>query len=69
MENLRKTTKVREKQLRMMEKAREVEKLQLEEYYRQHGCPIQIAEQKFFETVNKIRKEREKIYTEINSQL
>ena len=51
------------------EKAKEHEKQREEEYYREHGHPIDNAEKRFFETVERMRKERETIYEEIKEQL
>ena len=52
-----------------LEKAKEHEKQREEEYYKKNGCPVQHGETKFFETIDKLKKEREKIYLEISSQL
>ena len=93
LENLKKTWKIREKQLKMIgsieisrelkiphlfankihinctEKAKEYEKKREEEYYQKHGHPVDNAEKRFFETVEKMKNERQAIYSEIMSQL
>ena len=69
LENLKKSLKIREKQLAMVEKVKELEKQKLEAHYRQHGHPIKIAEKKYFETVEKMKHERSRLYSEIFSQL
>ena len=51
------------------EKAKEYEKKREEEYYQKHGHPVDNAEKKFFETVEKMKNERQAIYSEIMSQL
>ena len=69
LENLKKSLKIREKQLMMIEKVKELERQKLEAHYKQHGHPIEIAEKKYFETVEKMKTERERLYSEIASQL
>ena len=50
-----------------MEKAKEFEKHREEEKLKSQGCPLQRAEQRFYECINKIMKEREEKAKELLS--
>ena len=51
------------------ERNREYEKQREEERLRKFGCPIMRAERNFFETVSRLRREREEFYNEVKSQI
>ena len=51
------------------ERNREYEKQREEESLRRFGCPVMRAERKFFETVGRLRREREDFYNEVKSQI
>ena len=67
MFNQDKALKVKEKQLKMQAKAKELEKKALEEQIRKNGCPIKNAEVAYFNHLKQMSKELEAKLKKINS--
>ena len=68
LENRQKALKIAEKQAELAIKRKEGEKRLEEERLKKYGCPIQKAEIAFFDTINKMKKERERKFN-IEAQL
>ena len=69
LENLQKSLKIREKQLKMIEKVKDMEKQKLEEHYKKHGHPVELAEKNYFASIEKMKMERQRLFAEIHSQM
>lgn len=65
--NRDKAIKVAEKQKKIHEKVRELEKKELEDQIKKNGCPIKRADKNFFDHLKKMTEERKEKYNRINS--
>lgn len=65
--NREKAIKAAEKQKKIQEKIKELERQELEQQIKLNGCPVKNAEMNYYEYLKKTRQAREEKYKRINS--